>query len=67
MGSLFPLDNPSIYGTPSLYMLMPYFSFWFPPLQDTAPCLFKLCCKTLISQGSACPLMTSYPPALFPG
>ena len=48
-------------------MLMPSFSSWFPPLQDTAPCLLKPFNQTVISQGSACPLMASYPLDLFLG
>ena len=42
-------------------MLMFSFPAWFLALQDTAQCLFKPSDKTVISQGSAYPLMTSYP------
>ena len=46
---------------------MPSFSSWFLALQDTTKCLFKPFNKTVISHGSACPVMTSYPLDLFLG
>ena len=60
-------DAKRIGGTPYLFLLMPPFSLWLLPLQDTPQCLFKLSNKTVISQGSACPLMPSYPLDLFLG
>ncbi len=56
---------PGNRGTVYLFLLMPPFSSWLLALQDTTQCLFKLSNKTVISQGSACLLMTSYPLDLF--
>ena len=50
-----------IKGTPYLFMLVPLFWSRLPPFQDTPQSLLKLFNKTVISQGSACPLMSSYP------
>ena len=47
--------------------LIPPFSSKLPPLRDMTQWVFKLSNKTVISKGSACPLMTAYPPGLFLG
>src|SRR3970040_2157157 len=54
-------------GTPYLFPVKLLFPPWLLPLQDTTQRSFKLSNKTIVSQGSACLLMTAYPLDLFFG
>ena len=44
-----------------LFLFIPFFPSWLLPLQDTTQRSFKLSNKTIVSQSSACLLMTAYP------
>src|SRR3990170_2894037 len=44
-----------------LLLFIPFFPPWLLPLQDTTQYFFKPSDKTVVPQGSACLLMTSYP------
>src|SRR3972149_5644525 len=60
-------NSPGNRGTPYLFLFIPFFPPWLLPLQDTTQRSFKLSNKTIVSQGSACLLMTAYPLDLFFG